>query len=114
MQIEFINNIMNHKDRSLKQYMLNLDEMFMVEESEHVSRRLMEKISSLEFSFVLVYRKKRECILGYLKIKDVVLKYIKSNDQTKAATIASLVKNRYFSAVPVYHDAVAVEALEIF
>ena len=56
----------------------------------------------------MVYRKRKEYVLGYLKVKNIILKYLKSNDKTKAATIASLVKNKYFNAVPVYNDAVAV------
>ena len=38
--------------------------MFMVEENQHVDKELMEKISSLEFSFILVYRKRKEYVLS--------------------------------------------------
>ena len=86
----------------------------MVEEKQQITKELIEEISNSESSFVLIYKEKKENITGYVKTKEIILKYLKSNDRTKGANILSLVKNKVFKTAQVYNDAIAVEALEVF
>lgn len=72
----------------------------------------MERISNIEYSFVLVYRKEKQNVIGYVKAKDVILQYIRSNDHTKNAIFSKLLKNKpLYSPIKVYNDSIAVEAL---
>ena len=94
--------------------MLGFDEVTMLEEKQTLTKELIEHISDIESSFVLIYRENKQDIIGYVKTKDIILKYLKSRDRTKGANIVSLVKNKVFKTAKVYHDAIAVEALEVF
>ena len=60
---------MNHKEVTIKEFMLNFDQMIMVEEKQQITKELIESISDTESGFILIYREKKENVIGYVKVK---------------------------------------------
>lgn len=104
---------MNYQNKTVKELMIPYGELFMVEENEPITERLMGDISSREYSFILIYRRDRNNIIGYAKTKEVILNYMRI-PKNKTPNVIELVHGRVCSAiVRVYNDAVAIEALSI-
>ena len=60
---------MNHKEVTIKEFMLNFDQLIMVEEKQQITKQLIESISDTESGFILIYREKKENVIGYVKVK---------------------------------------------
>ena len=43
--------------------------MIMVEEKQQITKELIESISDTESGFILIYREKKENVIGYVKVK---------------------------------------------
>ena len=60
---------MNHKEVTIKEFMLNFDQLIMVEEKQQITKELIESISDTESGFILIYRERKENVIGYVKVK---------------------------------------------
>ena len=60
---------MNHREVTIKEFMLNFDQLIMVEEKQQITKELIESISDTESGFILIYRERKENVIGYVKVK---------------------------------------------
>ena len=60
---------MNHREVTIKEFMLNFDQLIMVEEKQQITKELIEAISDTESGFILIYRERKENVIGYVKVK---------------------------------------------
>lgn len=86
----------------------------MLEEHQPITESVANEISHLEYSFIIIYRKEKQNIIGYVKTKEVILKYLMLGNHSKPVAIHELIKHSISdSIVRIYNDAIATEALEI-
>ena len=107
---------MNHHNRTIHEIMTPFEKLFMLEEKEVIDEKVIQQVSDKEYSFILVYRKERQNIIGYVKTKEVILRYLQFTQEGKRAKhqISQLVKTQMSTHLTrVHQDAVAIEALHI-
>jgi CBS domain containing-hemolysin-like protein len=62
---------------------------------------------------VLVYAKKKDNIVAYIKTKEIILKFLNAKKTSKSVKIP-LNSFHLRKIVKIYNDSIAIEALEIF
>lgn len=113
LEIEFINQVMNQKNRHLSEIMVPMEKGFLLEENQLIDDKIMKEISDKSYSFIPVYRKEQTHIIGYVNSKTIIMNYLVLS-KNEALPLKKLVKGRIFSkAIHIYSDAVAIEALGV-
>lgn len=58
--------------------MIPAKSFFMVEEREVINAKMVSEITNKDYSYILVYREKRNSIVGMIKVKEFAIKYLLS------------------------------------
>lgn len=113
LEIEFINRVMNIKNRSMREIMVESKECFVLEEGEMITEEVIREISQKEHSFIPVYVKEKGNIVGYVSSKEVVIRYM-SLKKKEVLSLKKLAQGKIvYKSVRIYSDAVALEALSV-
>lgn len=113
LEIEFINRVMNIKNRSLREIMVESKGCFALEETALVTEELIREISQKEHSFIPVYVKEKDNIVGYVSSKEVIIRYL-AYKKKEVLTLKKLAQGKIvYKSVKIYSDAVAIEALSV-
>lgn len=62
----------------VNQVMIPAKSFFMVEEREVINAKMVSEITNKDYSYILVYREKRNSIVGMIKVKEFAIKYLLS------------------------------------
>lgn len=62
----------------VNQVMIPAKSFFMVEEREVINAKVVSEITDKDYSYILVYREKRNSIVGMIKVKEFAIKYLLS------------------------------------
>lgn len=62
----------------VNQVMIPAKSFFMVEEREVINAKVVSEITNKDYSYILVYREKRNSIVGMIKVKEFAIKYLLS------------------------------------
>ncbi len=62
----------------VNQVMIPAKSFFMVEEREVINAKVVSEITNKDYSYILVYKEKRNSIVGMIKVKEFAIKYLLS------------------------------------
>lgn len=54
-------------------------EIFMLEEKQYITEQVAREIKAHDYSYVLVYKEKRNKVTGVIKVKEFAIKYLKES-----------------------------------
>ncbi len=90
-QCKIINGVLDLKGNTVANRMINLDNVFMLQEETNLTFETMVQIYNSGYSRIPVYSRSREDLIGWFHIKDLTL--IDPDDEIKVSTLLSYFKH---------------------
>lgn len=59
--------------------MIPARDFFMLEEKQFITEALAKEIKSNDYSYILIYKERRNKVTGVIKVKEFALKYLKES-----------------------------------
>lgn len=93
--------------------MVENNNCYVLEESALITEEVIKEISKKEHSFIPVYVKEKDNIVGYVSCKEIILRYL-AYKKKEILTLKKLAQGKIvYKNVRIYSDAVAIEALSV-
>ena len=86
-EIKILQNTMDLRLKKIKNYMISFDSIFMVNEDSLVDEEFLNSLQKYNYSKVPVYSKYRSNIVGFIKLKNLLVFKFTSNKNLKASGI---------------------------